>query len=119
MLNPITEVVNELDDDLLVASYLKGELRSFDSLYERYRQKVYAYVIKNVGQRYADEVFQDVWVKILVGVERYAEKGKFRSWLFTFAHNTVADHYRKWGEEKCQPLSGYEQDKVNASRMLR
>lgn len=101
---------SDVADDLLVREYLKGELRSFDLLYERYQQRIYGYVYRSVGERFVDEVFQDIWIKVLAGIERYADKGRFRSWLFSCAHNTIVDHYRKWGEDRFDTLDELPED---------
>ncbi len=84
------------EDDECVRRYLKGDASAFEVLYERYRLRLYAYLTRSVsGTGVADELFQDVWVKVIASLPRYKRQGRFRSWLFSCAHNVLVDHYRK------------------------
>lgn len=97
----------ERSDDVLVAGYLKGDLAAFDEIYARYRDRLFAYASRSVGHDQAAEVFQDIWVKVLVGVRRYRSNGRFRSWLFACAHNVIVDYYRKVSADRSESL-GFE-----------
>ncbi len=93
-------------DDLLMLAYSRGSLAAFDELYARYKQPLFVYLYRNCsGQGVAEELFQDIWLKVVASARRYTGKGKFRPWLFTLAHNCLVDHYRKAGrQERERPL---------------
>lgn len=82
-------------DDLLMLAYSKGHLKAFDQLYGRYSRSLYAYLSRNcIGTGVAEELYQDVWLRVISSASKYNRKGKFRSWLFTLAHNRLVDYYR-------------------------
>ena len=84
-------------DDELIASYLKGDNLSFDVLLERYKQKLFSYILSTVHREdLADDIFQDTFVKAIVCMRkgRYKMNGKFYSWLLCIAHNVIIDNFR-------------------------
>lgn len=84
-------------DDELIAAYLKGDNLSFDALLERYKQKLFAYILSTVHREdLADDIFQDTFVKAIVCMRkgRYKMNGKFYSWLLCIAHNVIIDNFR-------------------------
>ena len=42
----------------------------------------------------ADDLLQDVWFAVVRNAGSYEVKAKFRTWLFTLAHNRLVDHLR-------------------------
>jgi len=83
-------------DDQLMVSYARGDKLAFDQLYLRYKQPVYRYLFRNCSNIHAtDEMFQEVWLRLITASKRYQNKGKFRAWIFTLAHNCLIDYYRK------------------------
>jgi RNA polymerase sigma-70 factor (ECF subfamily) len=87
--------VDEASDDELYRRYRAGNGKAFDLLYERYRQPVYNYVRKSISSNKVDELYQDIWVKVVAAANNYKDTGKFRQWIFTCAHNLIVDEYRK------------------------
>ena len=86
----------QVSDDQLMVAYRRGDQRSFDSLYDRYRQPLYGYLYRHCyNETQAGELFQDVWLRVIASSKRYEHKGKFRSWIFTVAHNCLVDFYRR------------------------
>jgi RNA polymerase sigma-70 factor (ECF subfamily) len=62
-----------------------------------YRPMLLAYLCKRgLSESDASDVVQDIFVKLLAKIHTYdREKFKFRSWLFSVAHNTLIDHARR------------------------
>ncbi len=84
-------------DEELVAMYVSGINEAFDTLLERYKDKVYNhifYVVRNADV--ADDLFQETFVKAIMTIRqgRYQESGKFSSWIMRIAHNLVIDQFR-------------------------
>jgi RNA polymerase sigma-70 factor (ECF subfamily) len=88
----------QLSDDQLMVSFGRGDRSAFDTLYARYKQPLYGYLYRNCGNEASiDELFQDIWLKVIASSSRYKRRGKFRSWIFTLAHHCIVDFYRKSG----------------------
>jgi RNA polymerase sigma-70 factor (ECF subfamily) len=90
----------QLSDDQLMVSFGRGDRSAFDVLYARYKQPLYGYLYRNCGNEASiDELFQDIWLKVIASSSRYQRRGKFRSWIFTLAHHCIVDFYRKSGRQ--------------------
>ncbi len=86
-----------LDDHELLAKYYSGDEAAFEVLLRRHKRKVWAHIYQLVKDReLAEDLFQDTWIKAVQKLKqgRYAEEGKFRSWVMRIAHNIVIDHFR-------------------------
>jgi len=90
---------NELDDltdEDLMLSYRDGNAAAFDVLYTRHKGGLYRYVLRQLNNRQdiANELFQDVWMKLINARENYQATAKFTTWLYHLAHNRLVDHWR-------------------------
>jgi len=75
--------------------YQAGNTAAFDTLYEKYRGDVYRFLLRQFDTATAEELYQDVWMKLIQARARYQPTARFRTWLYTITHNHVNDHYRK------------------------
>jgi RNA polymerase sigma-70 factor (ECF subfamily) len=83
------------DEDLMLR-YRDGDARAFEALYARHRGGLFRYVLRQVGFRAAaDEVFQEVWMRIVASRARYRVEARFATFLYRIAHNCVMDHFRR------------------------
>lgn len=83
-------------DAKLVEVYLAGRDKAFEKLYKRYERPLFSFILKFVNDRKsAEDLFQQTWMKVINGLPKYEEKGKFSSWLFGIANNCCIDHVRK------------------------
>ena len=79
-------------------AYAGGDAAAFATLYERHKGPLFRFVLRSVKSRgEAEELFQDVWTKVIEARARYAPKAKFTTWLYTIAHNRLVDHWRTRG----------------------
>jgi RNA polymerase sigma-70 factor, ECF subfamily len=82
-------------DTALLKRYRRGDVEALGVLVERHRRALYGYIIGMCRSRHeADEVFQDVWKRVIEKVEHYRDRN-FRGWLMRIAHNRVIDRARK------------------------
>lgn len=83
-------------DEALMARYRDGDAAAFDVLYHRHRGGLYRFVLRQVSSKaLADELYQDVWMKLVDARDRYAPTARFSTWLYRMARNRVIDHYRR------------------------
>lgn len=83
------------DEDLMLR-YRGGDVRAFEQLYARHRGGLFRYVLRQVGFRSAaDEVFQEIWMRIVSSRSRYKVEARFATFLYSIAHNCVMDHFRR------------------------
>jgi RNA polymerase sigma factor (sigma-70 family) len=65
-------------------------------LFERHHVAIYRYLFRMTGSREtAEELTQDVFVRVLKGLELYQERDRERAWLFRIARNLRCDHARQ------------------------
>ena len=66
-------------------------------IYEAYHGKVIAYAAKLLGRAEADDIAQDVFVKIGRALRTLEDRSKLTSWIYTITLNTVRDAARRRG----------------------
>jgi RNA polymerase sigma-70 factor, ECF subfamily len=82
-------------DDELMVRYRGGDAVAFEALYRRHRAPLYRFLLRQLGDAAAaEEVFQDVWMRVIDSRGRYESRGRFGSWLYAVAHNRLMDGYR-------------------------
>ncbi|HVJ22555.1 MAG TPA: sigma-70 family RNA polymerase sigma factor, partial [Burkholderiales bacterium] len=85
-------------DEELMLAYRQGDAGAFETLYKRHRGALYRFVLRSLHQRSAaEELFQEVWMRVIEARDRYAPQARFTTWLYTIAHNLLVDHWRKKG----------------------
>jgi len=83
-------------DEALMLAYRNGDAGAFDVLYGRNRAKLYRYLAHQAAS-HADELFQEVWMRVINARSGYEVTAKFSTWLFRIAHNRLMDHFRAQG----------------------
>lgn len=87
--------VQETDESLMLR-YAAGDLDAFECLYRRHKGAVYRYMLKLCRhEAIAEELYQEVWMKLINARESYVTSAKFTTYLYKLAHNQFIDHYRK------------------------
>jgi len=83
-------------DEALMHAYGHADTRAFEALYARHKAATYRYFLRHVGgaAATADELHQDLWLKVIGARERYQAQAKFSTWLYTLARHRLVDHWR-------------------------
>lgn len=88
--------LSELSDEELMRRYMLGEVEAFNELYRRHSPRIYGYLKKKLAmQAAADDVFQEVFLRLHRFRGRYDPTIPFLPWLFTVARNAIIDHQRR------------------------
>ncbi|MDM8555627.1 RNA polymerase sigma factor [Desulfococcaceae bacterium HSG7] len=80
----------------LMIRYQQGDIAAFDHLYNKYKSLVYGYLMKRLDDKTeAEEIFQDVFLRLHRSRSGFNRKYPFKPWLFAILKNSLTDHYRK------------------------
>ncbi len=84
-------------ESLAIAQGLKRQDAGLiDSLILRYQHRLLRYLLYLTSNReQAEDLFQEVWMRVLVRGGQFNGKARFDTWLFTIARNLVIDLRRK------------------------
>lgn len=82
-------------DEALMLAYAVGDAAAFEALYGRHRLRLYRFLLRQLRDgALADELFQDVWLRVIAARQGWRPEAMFTTWLFRIAHNRLADHWR-------------------------
>ena len=86
-----------LSDKMLLNRYLTGDRSAISQLIGRHSNRVRDYIRMMVKDHdVADDILQETLIKAVRVIDegRYADTGKFLSWVLRIAHNQVIDYFR-------------------------
>ena len=83
-------------DEQLVASFRGGSEDAFRAIHDRYRARLLAYSRQMLGgsRQDAEDVLQDVFVRVYRALRASERPVSLRAWLYRIAHNRCIDHLR-------------------------
>ncbi|HWR80403.1 MAG TPA: RNA polymerase sigma factor SigX [Pseudomonas sp.] len=89
----------ELSDEELVER-ARVELfhvtRAYEELMRRYQRTLFNVCARYLNnERDADDVCQEVMLKVLYGLKNFEGKSKFKTWLYSITYNECITQYRK------------------------
>ena len=83
-------------DEELLRRFNEGDADAFEELVRRYQRPIYNFVLRSVRRRErADELVQDVFLKVVQRSGDFQGNSKFSTWLYAIARNLCIDHSRK------------------------
>jgi len=86
----------KLEDQSLVQLLQKGNVAAFDSLFEVYSPKLYGFALKYFKNKTeAEELVQEVFVKVWENRQALKSELSFKSYLFTIALNRIRKYFNK------------------------
>src|SRR5579859_4280748 len=88
------------NEERLLALITLGDEKAFGTVFHHYRQKIYNYACHLLDDRdKADELVQEVFLKVWLLRDKIPTITKFDAWLFTIARNRVFDMLKMLSRE--------------------
>jgi RNA polymerase sigma-70 factor (ECF subfamily) len=79
----------------LVKQLKNGNVQAFNQLFESYGPRLYAFGLKYLRDPVdAEELVQDVFLKIWRSHQRIDEEKNFQAYIFTIAYNQIRDYFK-------------------------
>jgi RNA polymerase sigma-70 factor, ECF subfamily len=82
-------------DPELVARLKKCDAAAFDEVFERYRARLFGFLVRLSGRRdVAEDLLQETWLRLATRVLTLRDDAKLGPWLFTVARNLHSSYRR-------------------------
>jgi RNA polymerase sigma-70 factor (ECF subfamily) len=108
-MNDVAATAAEVSDDTLMLAYAAGDVAAFDTLYGRHRQRLYRFLLGQLRNgALADELFQDIWQRVISARQGWKPDAPFPTWLYRIAHNRLTDHWRAQSHRPPAPIDADE-----------
>lgn len=87
---------NQISDNELVEIVRTKNQELFAEIIKRYQQKLFYYVNRLINHAdEAEDIVQDVFIKVYINLNGYDARLKFSSWIYRIAHNEAVNWLRK------------------------
>lgn len=88
--------MSELSDNEYIHRIREGDLNSFVYLVRRYQRMIFSLAVKMVGNEAdAEDMTQEIFVKVYQSLSQFREDSKFSTWLYRVACNYCFSQLRK------------------------
>ena len=94
------------DPDVRLMVQVRGDIAgAFETLVERYQNRLVGILFHLVGNREeAEDLCQEVFLRIYKARKGYRPRAKFSTWLFTIANNLALNHLRSKRRNSSVPI---------------
>jgi len=87
-------------DETLMHAVRKGDVSKLGVLFERYHRPLFDFLARMTGNAAAaEDLVQEVFVRVLKYRATWRDEGRFETWLFRIARNARADYFRNRSPE--------------------
>ena len=95
-------------DEHLIGALARGDNDALRILVERYSPSIYRFSVRYTGDAsLAEDVAQEVFLRLFLHAKKYTAGRSFRTWLFTIVRNVSIDLARPYSHRKSVSLKGY------------
>lgn len=89
-----------IDEKDYIVALKKGSFEAFDKLYSLYKRKLYSFAFGYLKSREeAEDIMQEVFIKVWMNREAIDESRSFNAYLFTISKNSILNYFRKKSNE--------------------
>ena len=109
-----------MEDEQRRIEAAKADPSRFAELYDEHFDRVYAYVLRRVGDRSdAQDITADVFQNAIANLSRFEWRGApFAAWLYRIAANAIADHFHRKSRPLPDPPSEGANEDIERRAML-
>ncbi|HOB16351.1 MAG TPA: sigma-70 family RNA polymerase sigma factor [Defluviitoga sp.] len=93
-----------MTDEKLVEALKKGDQNAFKILYDEYAPKIYGILKNYVRPNELEDALQEVFVRILKGINNFEGRSKLSTWIYRIAVNVGKDYSRNYSKEIERPM---------------
>jgi RNA polymerase sigma-70 factor, ECF subfamily len=100
-------------DSLLIEACRRGDRRAMETVYHRFKRRVFSLVARITGATDAEEVSQEVFIRIYRGLAKFRGESALDTWVYRLTVNAALSHVerrpaRTEGEEALQHVAASE-----------
>lgn len=98
---------SQSSDEAVFAYFAQtGCEESFQIIFRRYERRICNFLLKRIGdEALAEDLTQNIFVRILRNAQKFDPKRDFSTWCFTIVHNVLKNHYRSLGRSRMDHFS--------------
>ena len=85
------------DDAELIAACRRGEARAMEMLYHQFKRRVFGMAHRIVGTSDAEEVAQEVFVRVFRGLAAFRGDSALSTWIYRLTVNAALSHLARRG----------------------
>ncbi|HEX4455128.1 MAG TPA: sigma-70 family RNA polymerase sigma factor [Kofleriaceae bacterium] len=98
---PRPRVSGSLSDDAeLIAACRRGEARAMEMLYHQFKRRVFGMAHRIVGANDAEEVAQEVFVRVFRGLAAFRGDSALSTWIYRLTVNASLSHLARRGRRQ-------------------
>lgn len=105
---PLEQQLEAKDPDVRLMLQVRDDVQgAFETLVDRYQHRllgVLAHLVGGVNE--AEDLTQEVFLRVYRARKGYRPRAKFSTWLFTIANNLAMNHLRNKGRNPSVPMAG-------------
>jgi RNA polymerase sigma-70 factor (ECF subfamily) len=106
------------DEDLML-SFRDGDGSAFEQLVSRHKRGLYNFLLRSVhNPSRADEMLQEVFLRVIRAKDRYQRTARFTTWIYTIARNLCVDESRRQKFRRTLPLEAKRRGSDNSLSIL-
>lgn len=108
-----------MDDVALWKAAQRGDMRAFEELVARHRDKVYARAFSMIrNEEDAIDLSQEAWVKAWQRLKQFQGDSSFLTWMTRIVINLCLDKLRKMKRERAESIENLEEESGGVERQM-
>jgi RNA polymerase sigma-70 factor (ECF subfamily) len=110
---------SSVDDARLVRAAQKGDMRAFEELVARHRDKVYGRAFSMMrNEQEAIDLSQEAWVKAWQRLKQFQIESSFTTWITRIVINLCLDELRKRKRRQTESIEELEEESGGVERQM-